>query len=517
MIRRLMLLVVLMSAAAAQADVRLPAVFGDHMVLQRDKPVPVWGWADAGEKVTIRFGDHIVGATADDDGRWRVELPALDANANGRELTVAGENTIVLDDVVVGEVWLCSGQSNMAWPLSRAMNAEAEIAAADYPLLRLMTVRNAIGDEPQDDVASTGWAASSPQTAGGFSAVAFFFGRDLLSTLDVPIGLIHSSWGGTPAQAWTPIERLANDPDLAPIMQRYEQALLVYDERRAQFVKDRADYQRKVADAQQAGADRATILRIPRPRQPLGPDHPHRPGGLYNAMIHGLAPFALRGAIWYQGESNAGFGVQYRTLLATMIDSWRALWRQDAFHFGIVQLANYQQPAAEPGDDHWAELREAQAMTAANDPQAGLALAIDIGEAGDIHPTNKQDVGKRLALWARAQVYGESIAYSGPIYRAMRVDEQGRVHLSFDHAAGLKFVGDAERSFAIAGEDQKWVWADARINGNEVIVWSDDINEPAAVRYGWSINPPAPLYNGADLPAVPFRTDDWPVASEELR
>jgi sialate O-acetylesterase len=513
-----MLVIVLLTAAFAQAEVRLPAVFSDHMVLQRDTSVPVWGWADAGEKVTVRFAGNQAVATADDDGRWRVDLPAMPASADGRELSVSASNTIVLGDVLVGEVWLCSGQSNMAWPVSRSTNAQAEINAADHPLIRLCTVANKIASEPQDDVTSAGWALCSPAAVPNFTAVGYFFGRDLHEAIDLPIGLIHSSWGGTPAQSWTPRERLDADEQLAPITYRYEQALLVYDQRMEEFRAATTEYRNQVADAQAAGADNATIHRIRRPVQPMGPGHPHAPAGLYNAMIHGLAPFALRGAIWYQGESNAGYAVQYRTLLPTMIDSWRDLWGQDDFHFGIVQLANYQARPTQPGTDTWAELREAQTMTAANDPQAGLALAIDIGEAGDIHPKNKQDVGKRLALWARATVYGESIVYSGPVYRDMRVDEQGRVHLSFDHVGGgLDLRGEAANDFAISGADQQWVWADATVEGDEVIVWSDAVSEPVAVRYGWSINPPANLYNAEGLPAVPFRTDDWPALTRDNR
>ena len=450
------------------ADVKLPSVLSNHMVLQQGMPVPIWGTAETGEKVTVTFGGQTEEATADTAGKWSVKLAALPVSAKPAELVVKGKNTITLSDILVGEVWICSGQSNMGFNTGSAINAAKEIAEANYPDIRLFTVQNVATDEPQSDTHGD-WAACTPQTVPGFTAVGYFFGRDLYKSLGVPVGLIHTSWGGTIAEAWAAPTGLAGDPDFAPIL-------------------DRAKTTKK--------------------------GDPNAASRLWNGMIVPIVPFAAKGAIWYQGESNAGRAYQYRKLLPAMIKTWRDAWGEKDFDFYIVSLANFTNPPQQPGDSDWAELREAQTLTA-NMPHNGQALAIDLadpGNPGDIHPKNKQDVGHRLALVAEAKTYGKKdIAYSGPVYDSMK-EENGKVRLSFKELNGglVAKGGEPLKGFQIAGEDKKWQWADASIDGENVIVSSGQVPHPVAVRYAWANNPVANLYNKADLPAVPFRTDDWP-------
>jgi sialate O-acetylesterase len=450
-----------------RADVKLPAVLSDHMVLQQGIAAPVWGTAEPGEKVTVSFAGQTEAATADSAGKWSIKLAALPASATPSELTVKGNNTITLRDILVGEVWVCSGQSNMGFNTGSAINATKEIAEADYPEIRLFLVPPTAKDQPQADTRAS-WAACSAQTVGNFTAVGYFFGRDLFKSLGVPIGLIQSAWGGTVAEAWASPDALKSDPDFAPILDRAPKA--------------------KAGD-------------------------PNVASRLYNGMITPLVPFAIKGAIWYQGESNAARAYQYRKLLPAMIKSWRDAWGEGDFDFLIVSLANFDKPPAEPGDSDWAELREAQTMTAAM-PHNGQALAIDLADAdnpSNIHPRNKQDVGLRLSLIAEANVYGKhDVVYSGPEYDSMK-EENGKVRLTFKQSNGglVAKGGEPLKGFQVAGEDKKWHWADAAIDGESVIVSSAEVPHPVAVRYAWARNPVANLYNKAGLPAVPFRTDDW--------
>lgn len=657
----------------AYAEVTLPSIFADHMVLQRDEPAPVWGIAEPGETVTVSFDKQQVTATADESGRWRADLSPMTAGGPFT-MTVAGSDTVTFKDVFIGEVWLCSGQSNMEWPVANTLNAEAEMAASDRPLIRMYTARHALSSEPQADVEG-GWQVCSPKTVGGFSAVGFYFGRQLRDELDVPVGLVHSSWGGSRAEPWTPREALLSHPDYAKLVEEidaqlatyhadkqrvdaeYQTALPAYREAMAEWSKQVTEGGRGVAEGwassqgdddawrpiqapglweQTGGAElasfdgvvwlrrsvdipeawaghdlnlnlgpiddidatyfngepvghigldmdwhwaqlrryvipgakvkagKATITvraadtgggggfagepeqmtlaaadvsgakpislagqwmyRIdtplsdfpPRPTEPADPTNLGAtftsPAAMYNAMLHPLVPYAVRGAIWYQGESNAGEAQAYRELLPLMIRGWRDAWNKPGMPFGIVQLANYTKPAEAPGDSYWAELRDAQLDTFRNDASVGLAVAIDIGDAFDIHPRNKQEVGRRLALWALARVYGKDLEWSGPIYKAMRVGD-GKVHLSFDHVGGGLATKDGSESlhgFSVAGADRKFVWAEARIDGDEVVVWSDRVPVPVAVRYGWADNPErVNLVNKTGLTASPFRTDDW--------
>jgi len=494
----------LLAAPAALADVKLPAVIGENMVLQQGADVPVWGWADPGEKVTVAFAGQTASATADKDGKWAVKLTALKPGEPAA-MTVSGKNKLTLKNVLVGEVWVCSGQSNMAWSLSRANNAQQEIAAAKYPKIRLFTVRRATADGPQKDCQGN-WVECSPKTAGGFSAVGYFFGRHLHKNLKVPVGLINTSWGGTPAEAWTSLPALKADPFFKPLLDRWDKLLT------APSAKDKYE---KAMEAWKKAAAKAKAEKKRLPRKPRPPrDHsksPHRPANLYNGMIAPLIPYAITGAIWYQGESNAGRAHQYRKLFSAMIVDWRKNWGRGDFTFLWVQLANFMARKGEPAPSAWAELREAQSM-ALKLPKTGQAVIIDIGEARNIHPKNKQDVGSRLGLAARKIAYGQELCFSGPVYESMTV-KGGEVALKFSNTgAGMVAKGGGKLTgFALAGKDKKFVRADAKIQGKDtVVVSSDKVKAPVAVRYAWADNPECNLYNKALLPADPFRTDTWP-------
>jgi sialate O-acetylesterase len=494
------------------ANVKLPAIISDNMVLQRGKKVPIWGWAEPGEKVSVKgsWEWFETSTKAKDNGKWMVKIQPPKAGGS-YEIMIKGNNTITLKNILVGEVWICSGQSNMQMSVRSSANAEQEISAADYPKIRLFTVKRNVADKPQSDCEGN-WTMCSPETVPGFSAVAYFFGRELHQQLDVPVGLIHTSWGGTPAEAWTRRGVLESEPDCIPILQRFDEAMARYPEAKKKYDESLIEWKKAVEKAKAEGKKPPR-----RPNPPFGPGNPHSPAGLYNAMIAPLIPYGIRGAIWYQGESNAGRAYQYRKLFPAMITNWREDWGQGKFPFLFVQLANFMAVDPEPVDSAWAELREAQLMTLAL-PNTGMAVIIDIGEAKDIHPKNKQDVGKRLALWALAKTYGKDLVYSGPIYKSMRT-EGNKIILDFEHVGDGLVVGGGEslKGFAVAGADRKFVWADAKIEGNTVVVSSDEISEPVAVRYAWANNPVCNLYNKEGLPASPFRTDDWPGITADKR
>ncbi|HPC95433.1 MAG TPA: sialate O-acetylesterase [Sedimentisphaerales bacterium] len=487
------------------ANVRLPAILGDNMVLQGGDWVPLWGWADPNEEIEIRmsWSRAVPRIQAEQDGTWTFRVAAPDFGGP-YEITFQGKNTVSVKNILVGEVWVCSGQSNMQMDVRSSARAEQEIAAARYPKIRLFSVKRMVADTPQSDCEGS-WVECSPETIPGFSATAYFFGRRLHRDLDLPIGLIHTSWGGTPAEAWTSDTMLRADPEFAPILKRYEDAVANYPQAMVQY---KEKLQKWEQDAEKAKAEGRSAP--PRPYAPLGPGHPHAPSGLYNAMIAPLIPYAIRGAIWYQGESNAGRAYQYRSLFPAMIRSWWQAWGRGDFPFLFVQLANYMKVTEEPCESEWAELREAQLMTLSL-PNTGMAVIIDIGEADDIHPKNKQDVGERLALWALARTYMKDVVYSGPLYSFMNT-RGSEVVLHFQHVDGglVAKGGEPLKGFAIAGEDRRFVWADARIEGETVVVHSDKVPEPVAVRYAWANNPICNLYNKAGLPASPFRTDGWP-------
>jgi sialate O-acetylesterase len=468
-----------MLVVEVQAAVKLPAVIGDKMVLQQQTKVPVWGTAEPGEQVSVKGSWQQLGVstTADKNGRWKVKVKTPPAGGP-YSLAVNGKNSIILKDILAGEVWLCSGQSNMEMKVRDAANAKAEIADADNRYIRLFQVPHVVADSPQSDCNGE-WELCNSQTVAGFSAAAYFFGRELHKELKVPVGLIQSSLGGTVCEAWMSKKALQADPAFTPLLQHWQEIL----------------------------ANKPDL-------QP-GPKNKNIPSGLYNGMIAPLIPFRLSGVIWYQGEGNARRAYQYRKLFPALIKNWRSDWRQGAFPFYYVQLANFKEPEPQPSEHEWAELREAQLMTLSL-PNTGMAVTIDIGDANNIHPLNKQEVGRRLSLWALAKIYNRKIAYSGPIYKSMRIKGNSIV-LSFDHVdGGLMAGGDGVlRQFAIAGIDRKFVWAEAKIVGDTVAVSSTTVDKPVAVRYAWAINPEGcNLYNRAALPASPFRTDDWPGLTE---
>ncbi|NOX96582.1 MAG: sialate O-acetylesterase [Nitrospirae bacterium] len=652
----------------ASADVRLPALFSDNMVLQRQKPVHVWGTADPGERITVNLLDRKATATADDNGRWETTLASFPAGGP-YQLTVRGKNTISLNNVMVGDVWIASGQSNMHMNLKRSFNAEQEIASAKNTNIRLFTVPYLTSTKEEPDVVGN-WVVCSPQTVPDFSAAAYFFGRKLQEELKVPIGLIHASRGGTPAELWISREGLEANPALKEDVQKqvlskekYKEALGKYVLSITEFMKKtfpRAEVNTLAAGWQKSEFDDSTwpeiklpstledssakldidgiiwfrktiylpdvnkrekpilslgmiddfdvtyvngklvgytgpetikpwkvkrnyiinpgILKtgrnviavrltdlgqsggfvgqakdlrlvyrggkerkqlslagnwkyaievktivdtLKRPRMLVNQKNYRPPNILFNAMIHPLLPYPIRGVIWYQGESNTGRAYAYRTLFPALIRDWRARWGQGDFPFYFVQLANFfrHQPGkpipaeafpTEPQDSTWAELREAQLITLLTVPKTGMAVTIDIGEANNIHPRNKQDVGKRLALIALAREYGKDIIYSGPIYASMK-REGKEIRLTFKHLGSGLVTKDGEdlKGFAIAGKDCKFAWAKARIEGPSVVVWNDKVPDPIAVRYAWGNSPTCNLFNEEGLPASPFRTDDW--------
>ena len=500
--RALFALLLLAAPAALLADVRLPAILGDHMVVQAGLPVHLWGWADPGEPVTARFDGASAATTTGADGHWSLHLPPHAAGGPFK-VEIAGRNKITLEDVLVGEVWVGSGQSNMQWTVQRSDDAEKEIAAADFPKIRIFQVKLETAPEPKEDVEGE-WKICTPENIPEVSAVGYFFTRELHKKTGQPFGFIQSAWGGTPAEAWTTAETLDNDPELHRFLDDWDVVLERYPREMARYEAELAAWEKASANAKKAGAEPS-----PRPRAPRGPGHQHEPAGLYNAMIAPLTPYAIRGAIWYQGENNAGRpdgGARYERLFRAMIEDWRDKWSVGDFPFLFVQLANYARVAETTS---WPELREAQTGTLGL-AHTGMAVTIDIGNSQDIHPTNKQDVGHRLALAARAMTYGESdLVYSGPIYR-QATHEPGKMRVWFEHVGGGLKADGKLAGFTIAGPDGVFHPAEAKIDGKTVVVSSADVTEPLAVRYGWSADPhEANLFNREGLPASPFRSDDW--------
>jgi sialate O-acetylesterase len=621
----------------------LHPLFTDHVVLQRDAPIPVWGWAEPGQRVKVDLAGQSVETTSNAQGKWLAKLGPYPAGGP-HVLTVSGPKSVEVKDILVGDVWICSGQSNMEWPLSAANNAKEEIAAANHPKIRLFTVPKKIALEPTTTVDAS-WEVCTPETAGPFSAVGYFFGRELQRELNVPIGLIDSSWGGTICEAWASAGALEPMQDfkaaLAQIESdraeagkppvKFEEAMAKWwkkndpgsneqpswadskfdatawktmnlpghwegkglpefdgivwfrkeitlpdpwegkettlslgaiDDRDTTFINGSEVGQMNAWNAPRNYKVPAGILKAGRnviavraldtsgpggfsggekdlkltlngddkaepislagewsykASTPLGElssppeaesNNPNQVTVLYNGMIAPLKPFPIKGAIWYQGESNASRAAQYRTLLPTMIKDWRAAFEVGDFPFYIVQLANYLDVRKDPVESSWAQLREAQFLTTKALPNVGIGLAIDIGEAKDIHPRNKQEVGRRLALSALANAFGKDVEYSGPIFKAKEV-KGNTIRLTFDHlGGGLAAKGSSKlEGFAIAGEDGKYVWADAAIEGDTIVVSSPKVENPVNVRYAWADNPVCNLYNQVGLPAVPFRTD----------
>jgi sialate O-acetylesterase len=504
-------LILLFAPSLVRGEVTLPSLFCDHMVLQRDATIAVWGWADAGETVEGSIAERRFSVKADAEGKWSARLDPLSVGGPFA-LTVRGiENAVTIDDVYVGEVWLCSGQSNMAMNVSRVTNAEAETAAADFPKLRVFTVSSQHATTPQDECAGQ-WDVCSPESAGRFSATAYFFGRHLHRELGVPVGLINSSVGGTSIESWTSLEAQSGVAAIQPRLDAWNNEDAAYDGERAQ------EAHRSALDRWERRRDEAKKAGKTAPRKPRAAVQPREsrnyPGNLFNGKIKPLIPYTIRGAVWYQGENSTGRGFAhlYQPQLTTLIEDWRRRWGQGDFPFIWVQLPNYRQPQQKPVEDSgWCLVQEGMLKTLA-EPNTGMAITIDIGEAGDIHPKNKQDVGKRLAVWALGTTYGRDIVYSGPIFDSC--ERKGdKIVVRFRHTGRGMHASDAGalQGFAVADEDRKFVSASATIEGDTVIVSSPDVRNPVAVRYAWAANPNCNLVNSAGLPASPFRTDNWPV------
>ena len=519
------LFVALALASLSRADVKPNALFSDNAVLQQNAKVPVWGTADPNENVTVEFAGQKRSTTADTQGRWQVSLDPMPASAEPRDLTITGNlksqiSNFKCASVLVGEVWVCSGQSNMAWPLKQAGNAATETPTANYPKLRMVTVTQKTALFPQSELTGK-WVECSPATVGSFSAVGYFFGRDIHKATGAPVGMIHSSWGGTPAESWTSLTGMEKEPSLHGYVEAVKSLIENYDAASAKLPQEMADYQAKLkvwnekvgwplkkADEAWAKenannlAEGKPAVRRPEPSEPR-PTPPasldggnHGPATLFNAMVAPLIPYAIKGAIWYQGESNAGKGFEYRTLFPRMIADWREKWGQGDFPFLFVQLA--------PLGDRWTNVWEAQLLTWKKTPNTAMTVTTDVG--GALHPLQKEPVGARLALAARALAYGEKIEYSGPEYDSFKI-ERSRVMISFKHVGGLVAKEGPLNGFTMAGADRKFFPAKAEIQGDTVVVTSEKVTSPVAVRYLWVRGSEMNLWNKAGLPASPFWTD----------
>lgn len=486
------------------ADVSVAEIFSDHMVIQQEKPVTVWGWAAPGEQVTVRLGRVQKSSPADASGRWTVVLPAMSASASSKTMTVSGHNTLTIQDILVGEVWLCSGQSNMEWNLGGAETGAQEVPRADHPTIRLFKINAPPNPYPQSHVQAS-WRVCRPDSVGDFTAVGYFFGKHLNEQLDVPVGLIQAAWGGTRIEPWTSRKGFEQQPALADVVARIDKAEASY---RGQMPGKLQEIQTWIKQTQQALAENAPALpSVNWPRHPIYSEgHPTEPTCLYNTRIFPIVPFAMRGAIWYQGESNMGEAMLYYEKTKALVSSWRTAWQDSTLSFYAVQLA----PFRHYGPDDLPRIWEAQ-VEGLKIPRTGLAVINDIGNLEDIHPRNKRDVGKRLALCALAKDYGRSnVVYSGPMFKAMTVKGQVAT-IAFDHVhKGLATRNDAAPDwFEIAGADKVFYPAQATIVGNQVQVSCDKVTAPVAVRFAWDNTAEPNLMNKNGLPASTFRTDRW--------
>ena len=502
------LAVLLVLPAGLRAEVRLPAIFGDHMVLQQKTPLRVWGWAGVGEGVTVTLGGDSAQATADAQCRWRVNLPARPAGGPF-DLEVKGQNTVTLHDVMIGEVWLCSGQSNMQWEVNRVQNFTQELPAANHPLLRLFNIPRTSVPDPQTDVKAA-WAVCTTASVNTFSGIGYFFGRELQETLQVPVGMINASYSGSAAEAWTDRASLLADPVIKVTLDNFQNALNDYS---AKYYKNHADQMRAwlpAADAAHAAGQALPPPPIDFVEEYADPRGAYGyPTSFFNGMIAPLAPLAVAGAIWNQGESNLGRDAQYRVLQPALVRGWRKAFENENLAFIAVQMPNEGPRQAQPAESSWAALREAQEAVLQL-PRTGLSVTVDLG-TGDLHPINKQDFGHRLALIAEATVYGKPVVYSGPIFAGLNLAGP-QATVTFTHTEGglRTHDGGPVKGFALCGADKKWFWATATIAGDTVVVKSDQVPAPTALRYGWGDNPEVNLENGSGLPARPFRTDGGP-------
>lgn len=502
----LLLFLILSVKFSVSAQVKLPALVGDNMVLQQNVKVNLWGWASPNEKINISLGwsNETVNVTADAEGNWKLAVSTPNGSEKAYDITINASNKILLKNILIGEVWLCSGQSNMFFPVGReegtwktgVKNYEEEVKNASYSNIRLFTVALNAAQKPLEDVTGN-WKLCSPESIKTFSAVAYFFGRDLYQKLNVPIGLISTSWGGTKAEAWTAQHILEEDVAFLPILQEDAKNEKIYQEKLEA-------YYLALTNEKIASSANAPKGQLKKPKKELNKTS----YVLYNAMLHPLVNYTIKGAIWYQGESNAGKAYLYRSLFPAMVKSWRDEWKQGDFPFYYVQIT--------PHKGQNAEIREAQLMSLKTIPNSGMVVTTDVGDAQNIHPIDKQTVGYRLALLARAKTYGENkLVFSGPIFNTMKIKKQ-KAQLFFDYAnSGLKKTGDVLKEFEIAGEDQIFYPADAKIDGKTIVVSSSKVKEPVAVRFAWKAVPEPNLFNNENLPASPFRTDDWILAEKK--
>ncbi len=482
LLRALTFVLLLLLAPVAYAELKVANVFGDHMVLQQEMPIRVWGWAAPGASVQVDLTDYqnaaVFKTRTGDDGKWSVKLPSRKANGKTLQmLVVSGEEKIKFDDILVGEVWICSGQSNMEWRVAQVANGQKEVAAADHPMIRSFNIpKHVKQNEPQQDAQEADWMVCSPDTIGGFSAVGYFFGRALNAELGVPIGLVGTNWGGQRIEPFTPPVGFEQVPQLA-------------------------DY---VADLKQSKYKGGATQ-------------------IYNGMVAGLTPLSVRGAIWYQGESNAGDGLRYNYLKEALVKGWRSVFQNEELSFYWVQLADYGRGhSGQPAGGGWGPVREGQ-RRALRVPNTGMAVILDIGAEKDIHPKNKQDVGQRLSLWALANNYDKDVVPSGPLYASHKI-EGNRVRITFDYVGSGLMVADKGgehyldpvsetpdvkiAEFSVQDKDGNWHWAKAMIDDDTVVVWSDEVAEPQNLRYAYDSNPRVNLYNKEGLPASPFTTVD---------
>lgn len=493
------------------ADVELPQIFSDHMVLQQEQHNPIWGKATPGENIAISFNNKQYETTANAQGDWRVKLAPAPAGGP-YQIEIQGQNSISFNDVLVGEVWLCSGQSNMEWKVKYINHGDIEVLSANFPDIRIASMPRVGVNEPQFDI-NTQWQSTTPQTVGDFSSICYFYGRRLHQTLGVPIGLIKNSWGGTPIEAWIPRKELEQSKD-------YPELLAHWDKLAAKF--DPEVYQQQLTEYK-SNTKAWIAAGKPKNQKPRGPRNVvgggHRPASIFNGVVNPTVGYGIRGVIWYQGETNSKRGYQYRSLFPLLIKTWRERWGQGEFPFYWAQLADFKKEVTTPSKySQWAELREAQTMTLSI-PNTGQAVLIDLGEGRNIHPGKKQDVAHRLVRHPLAKIYGYPLTADSPMYRSMAT-KNSQIIITLDNVTRQLYSYDTHsvQGFYIAGKDQRFVAANAKIIGkNKIAVYSDDVQNPVAVRYGWEDNPVVNLYDKGGLPVTPFRTDDWPLGSTNIK
>lgn len=518
-IKSLFVVCALSAALPVMAAVQMPTVFTDNMMLQRDQPIRVWGWADVDEAVSVTLLGKTVNTKVDKKGTWSVELPAVGTGEN-LEMIITGTNSVTLKNIIIGDIWVCSGQSNMEMSLNGCLGAKEDMSAADFPKIRRIKFNHVQSGMPEDDAPAQGaWQECSPKTVGGFTAVGFYFARDVHQKTGVPIGIVDANWGGSRIEPWVPLEGLALVDDFADAYKSKQAAITAYRAGLPAYFEQMESWITK-SRTNLANGDHVSAP----PVMPKINDGGW--SGMYNGMISSIIRLPIKGALWYQGESNGNEGDSYFQKKRALIGGWRKLWNQGDFPFYFVQLANFKQPNDNPaGGDGWAKHREAQSKCLTI-PQTGMAVIIDtvpLNQANDIHPKNKFDVGTRLARWALVKDYGQKdLVYSGPLFKELKI-EGNKARISFEHTGSGLMVGKKEgrspavedstgklTQFSIAGADKKWYWADAVIENNTVVLSSAEVQEPVAVRYAFSMNPNgANLYNREGLPASPFRTDTW--------